>query len=340
MKKKNIRYLSGFLVLISGFILITSCHPEFDPQLVTYPDITVEDFTPKAGRPTTEVTIKGTNFGEYPEAAKITFNGVEADEIISYSDTEIVVAVPHNAGSGSVNVQVWTHLKAVGDFEYIPGATLSSVTPDRGFSGEVVTLAGTNFGEDPGIITVMFGDVIAEIVSVTDTAIEVLVPETSSGVIRILVDTQLIEGPLFLIGEVLLTGNIFGHESSWNDNPATYVAAAFDGDTETFVDAPSAEGFAGIDLGEDIKAHVTMVRYFPRTTHASRMNGGEIRVSNDPDYLNTYTTLYTIPGTPLTTQYTEVTLDSEGESYRYIYYYHHNGYCNVAELEFYGVLEE
>ncbi|MGS2764712.1 IPT/TIG domain-containing protein [Sinomicrobium sp. M5D2P9] len=338
MKTRIIKYVPGFMAMASGFIMAVSCKPEFEPDIVTYPEIMLSDFNPKTGRPTTPITISGTNFGDAPEAANITFNGTETGEIISYSDTEIVVAVPEEVESGPITVQVWTHKKVTSDdFEYIPGAELFSVSPESADPGEILSLTGANFGNDPDIISVTFGDIPAEVVSVTDSEIRVVVPEGTSGTIRIYVDSQTIEGPFFLIGEVQLTGSIFGHESSWGDNPDTYVSAAFDGNTETFVDAASAEGYAGIDLGEGKQAFVTRVRYFPRASHPSRMEGGEIRVSNDPDYINNYTSLYTISEVPSATEYSEIALDSGGESYRYIYYYSGNGYGNVAELEFYGV---
>ncbi|RNL82375.1 hypothetical protein ED312_17075 [Sinomicrobium pectinilyticum] len=338
MRTTTIKYVPGFMAVACGFIMAVSCKPEFEPDIVTYPDITLSDFHPKSGRPTTPVTISGTNFGDAPEAAHIIFDGAEADEIISYSDTEIVVAVPEEAGSGPITVRVWTHEKVTpDDFEYIPGAELLSVSAGSADPGEILSLTGTNFGNAPDMIRVTFGDTPAEVVSVTDSEIRVVVPDATSGTIRIYVDTQTIEGPFFLIGEVQLAGTVFGHESSWGDNPDTYVSAAFDGNKETFVDAPSAEGYAGIDQGEGKQAFVNRVRYFPRSSHPSRMEGGEIRASNDPDYLNTYTTLYTISETPSATEYTETALDSGGESYRYIYYYSGNGYGNVAELEFYGV---
>lgn len=132
-----------------------------------------------------------------------------------------------------------------------------------------------------------------------------------------------------------LEGTIIGHESSWNDNPDTYVSAAFDGNLNTFVDGPTAEGYLGYDLGADNNSVVQLVKYAPRTDYAYRMVGAEIRGSNDADYLNNYEVLYTIEEEPTVGELTEISLTGT-ESYRYIYYYSPDEYANIAELEFYS----
>ncbi|MDX8337551.1 PKD domain-containing protein [Draconibacterium sp. IB214405] len=140
-------------------------------------------------------------------------------------------------------------------------------------------------------------------------------------------------------GVTKLEGTIIGHESSWDDNPATYVAAAFDGDFSTFVDAPGPEGWVGYDLGEGNKAKVTLVKYARRDTEEAwgvdRLVGAQIRGSNDPNYLDTYDVLYTISERPTKYEFTEAVIEIT-KTYRYIYLYTGNGYGNVAELEFYG----
>jgi hypothetical protein len=134
--------------------------------------------------------------------------------------------------------------------------------------------------------------------------------------------------------DLKLTGTIIGHSSSWGDDPTHYIAAAFDGNTSTFVDAPTATGYVGLDLGTNKAAKITSMRYFPRSGYTARMVGGEIRGANNAD-LSDAVVLYTISTEP-TLNYTDVLL-SVANSYRYIYYYSASGYCNIAELELYGV---
>lgn len=148
------------------------------------------------------------------------------------------------------------------------------------------------------------------------------------------------------IGVVLekLNGTIIGHASSWGDDPTHYVAAAFDGDLATFVDAPSesaSTGFVGYDFGEGSQVVIKLVKYAPREGQEARMVNAEIRGSNDPTILTdpanaAYDILYTITEEPTFGEFATATI-STTESYRFVYYYTApNGYCNISELEFWA----
>ncbi|SFZ94084.1 PKD domain-containing protein [Flaviramulus basaltis] len=147
------------------------------------------------------------------------------------------------------------------------------------------------------------------------------------------------------VGVVLakLEGTLIGHEGSWNDDPATYITAAVDGDLSTFVDGADAEGFVGYDFGEGVS--LKLVKYAPREGDffITRMVGGEIRGSNDPTILTdpsaaTFNILYTITEAPAFELNQAVI--SIPETYRFIYYYSADGFCNISELEFYGEIGE
>jgi alpha-tubulin suppressor-like RCC1 family protein len=59
----------------------------------------------------------------------------------------------------------------------VTGPRLLSVTPDRAVPGQAVVLGGSGFGEDPARVSITFGDVRAEPLSVSETSIEVVVPD-------------------------------------------------------------------------------------------------------------------------------------------------------------------
>ncbi len=130
-------------------------------------------------------------------------------------------------------------------------------------------------------------------------------------------------------------GTIIGHSGSWGNNANTVAAKAFDDNTGTYVDSPTAFGWMGYDFGSDALANMAFIRYWPRTGLEARMNGSELRGSNDSDYLNNYTVLYTISSTPSPSTYTTGS-SIVAEPYRYIYWVTPAGYGNVAEMEFYG----
>lgn len=136
---------------------------------------------------------------------------------------------------------------------------------------------------------------------------------------------------------MLMSDMIIGHESSWGDNPDTYIDAAFDGDINTFVDAPGAEGYVGYDFGAGYAAKVTAIRYAPRSGQSGRMVGGVFLGTNElmTDDLSNADTIYMIEEEP-DFEMSLMKLDNT-ESYRYIYYYSANGYCNISEMELYGM---
>jgi len=104
---------------------------------------------------------------------------------------------------------------------------------------------------------------------------------------------------------------------------------AFDGNISTFSDADVATGgYTGLDLGSE--KTVTTIKYYPRAGLAVRLSGGKFQGSNDN---STWIDIYTIGATP-TSNWTSVNVNG---SYRYIRYLSPaNGYCNVAEIEFWG----
>lgn len=119
---------------------------------------------------------------------------------------------------------------------------------------------------------------------------------------------------------------------------STTPSAVFDGQIDTYFDASQSDGaWAGIDLGEGRAARVTKISYCPRQSHPQRMTGGRFQAADNPSFTNAVT-LYTVSDTPATSVLTSVSVDCP-ESYRYLRYISpSNGFCNVAEVEFYGRL--
>jgi hypothetical protein len=80
------------------------------------------------------------------------------------------------------------------------------------------------------------------------------------------------------------------------------------------------------------------VGYYPRDGFASRMTGGNFQGCNVADFSSGVVTLFTIGSQPLegTTTIQNV---SNANAFRYVRYLGpNNGYCNAAEIQFYGAL--
>lgn len=327
------------MLFIGSMILLNGCEADANFEIYEYPEAMVTDYSPTAARPTEEVTIKGSNFGTLPKAVTVYFNGVASaqTDIVSVTDTEIKVKVPLQATSGKVAVKVWTVKKELpADFTFIPGGVVTSVSPQSGVAGAVVTVVGKNFGTDPSNVKVNFGGVSGTISSVTDTQIKVAIPAAGiTGMLTVVVGKQQIDGVYFLVGEEKLTGTIIGTPGSYQNNPATTIAAAFDGDVTTFVDGLNASGYLGYDLGANVKAQVKRIRYYPRAGNAARLTGARLYGTNDASLVGTTngTLLWTI--TLPAYSWNEAVI-TDTASYRYVYLYFAAGNMNINELEIYG----
>jgi hypothetical protein len=121
--------------------------------------------------------------------------------------------------------------------------------------------------------------------------------------------------------------------SSWNNSGDTY-ANVFDGNTNTFFDAPTANGnWVQLNLGSP--QTITAIAYAPRVGFENRMVGGIFEASNDPTFSTGVTILYTVTSAPsdgLTTQDVSVSA-----TYQYVRYISPAGsYGNIAEMQIFG----
>lgn len=255
---KNTNHLKISLVFIFGMLLLlVSCYStdeegSFNPELVTYPDFTLVSMSPTTAYSGQVVTITGNNFGDYKEAAKVYFNGIIADDIISYSNAEIQVAVPPTANSGKIQVDIWTNSHQTDqEFELIPGIVVEYYSPNQAPAGEVITIVGDNFGTDPDAIEVLFSnDVPVDIISITNTEIVVEVPFAGvDGNITLNRGLQSLIGPEFLYptGRIKFLFDNDGDNENWVsfNNPGTTSFETSGGSMNATYDA--AAGYFGIE---------------------------------------------------------------------------------------------
>ena len=175
--------LSRLALIALTITLFASCEkgPEF--REFSYPEQKVSSVYPTTGFPTQQLTITGSDFGNYTGPVKVYFNGVKASKIISCTDNQIVVEVPADALTGKVSLQVWNHkLDSVGSFSVLPLPVLESVTskgiaPNIAQEGDEVWLTGKNFLTDASEVSINFnGTAATEIISATENLIKVKAP--------------------------------------------------------------------------------------------------------------------------------------------------------------------
>ena len=163
--------------------------------------------SPMLGVEGTVVTIRGEGFGPTAEMGGVSFNGVWASAI-SWSEEEIRVAVPRDAGTGPVVVtahgQVSNGVSFMVADSGLGEPAIHSLSSGTGPEGMVVTIEGENFGPAIGAYEgrsgVSFNGVWGEPVSWSETQIQVAVPAGApSGLVTVAVGGEASNGLAFVV---------------------------------------------------------------------------------------------------------------------------------------------
>src|SRR5690606_30054910 len=167
-----------------------------------------------------------------------------ADTVRSVEDNKIVVQAPAQGISGTITVEIFGKTDTTTSaFTYLPSAKIGIVSTDKAMEGDEVTITGENFGTDISKVQVFIGTNEAQVISVNSTQVKFRVPDVPSGSVILVVDGQRLTGSYLMVGMEKLTGTLIGHAGSYQNNAATTIAAAVDGDITTYVDAAAATGF-------------------------------------------------------------------------------------------------
>ena len=122
------------------------------------------------------LTLTGTTFGATKGASTVTFNGTLA-AVTNWSNTSISVTAPQNAGGAErILVTVGGLASNPGNFWIDPVASIIAISPATGIAGQAVGITGSNFWATQDSSTVLFNGVVAPVLSWTDAAIVVAVP--------------------------------------------------------------------------------------------------------------------------------------------------------------------
>lgn len=136
---------------------------------------TITLLSPSTGPVGTSVVITGTTFSAAPT---VTFNGTSAT-VTSYTATSISTSVPSGATYGYVIVTISGH--ASNGLLFVltsPPSTpiISTVAPNSGAVGTIVTITGSNFGAVQNQSTATFNNVSMPITSWSNTSIVATIP--------------------------------------------------------------------------------------------------------------------------------------------------------------------
>lgn len=242
----------SFAVALGAIFSLSACSDDSKDgySLNTSYDIPeISSILPKEGFPSAIVTIKGKNFGDEQRfedrIGRVYFGGVEASEIVSWSDTEIQVRVPKGGNTGEISVWVWkNHTDSSEEFTCIPGVEITSINPSPAFPGGDIVIEGKNYEKfiDKGLkasdIKVLFPSDFGTVESVasefTSTSITVKVPTNAKGGVITLVmgDLQILEGP-----ELALKGDMKFDFMSYLEKGGTVSVS------ESCIDSTKQDGY-------------------------------------------------------------------------------------------------
>ena len=197
-------------------LVVAGCNknePE-QPGTPEKPVPSITSLTPDSGLEGDPVIIKGADFSAEAEENIVKFGEAEA-KVLKAAKKQLTVYVPAGEpGKVSVTVTIDGQTSDPVDFTYnepVKPAKVTAMTPSETAAGEQVTITGENFGTDASAVSVAFGNAAAEIVSVEDTKIVVVVPE-GSGEVAVTVtvgEAQPVAAGLFtykFLREVTVTG--------------------------------------------------------------------------------------------------------------------------------------
>jgi uncharacterized protein (TIGR02145 family) len=165
-------------------------------NIITTPAIT--SISPVKGLTGTVVEISCSNFEKISDY-KVLFNGKEA-AIQSSTLTKISVKIPESTTTGKVTITYDGKTIEGPTFTIVPTPSISEIKPLKGLPGSTVEITGTNFSTIEDEHTISFDGIGAEVQSVSETKITVIVPENAkSGKIMMGYLGQVFEGFTFMV---------------------------------------------------------------------------------------------------------------------------------------------
>ena len=137
------------------------------------------------GQPGGQLTVTGEGFGDVPDG-KFVQIGSGQGEVVSWSDSEIVVTIPADASSGYVGVGTTKAMSNGKYFVVVHKASITAVDATTVSPGQQITVVGANFGAPHAKSFLTISGKSCEIVSWSDSEIVATVCDgVSSGYVGV-----------------------------------------------------------------------------------------------------------------------------------------------------------
>ena len=178
----------------SGLIILKVNDEQFEVGQYSYQSLSLQSIFPQKAQAGAEVRLEGQGFSSTSAQPIVTINGVEAT-IISAEESEIVVIVPADAGTGDVVVKLGK-LESKGPELLV--MEIKAIKPQSGGAGTKITLTGSGFEEDIEGTTIEFNGLKGVVLSASATELVVRAPaEVSTGGLVVKMKEGNINGPTF-----------------------------------------------------------------------------------------------------------------------------------------------
>jgi RHS repeat-associated protein len=287
----------------------------FDNVSVTIGPIpNVDSLSPYSGGVGTSVTINGTDFGTTQGTSTVTFNGVLAASITSWSNTQIVATVPTTipAGAGPVVVTVSSIASNATILFTAFNPVITSLAPPSAAPYGLITVSGSGFGAAQNASQIQFNGLAGHVLSWSDSSISVQVPSSATtGPVTVTVSGFASNGVTFTVtspltitaispaqgtvgSSVTITGTGFGGTQSdsvvtFNGTVATGVVSWSDTSVVATVPAGASTGPVTVEVAAvtvdgpsfEVSSSTTLTDSLGNnTTYASVMVGGKWYVAS------------------------------------------------------------
>jgi YD repeat-containing protein len=269
----------------------------------------VSGILPIIGGIDSPVTITGSNFGASQGSSTVSFNGLIATSVTSWSDSQIVASVPTGATTGPVAVAVNSIQSVANPTFTVVNPIIVSVSPPAAPPFGIITITGSGFGLDDDPVS--FNGTVVYPVSWGNTSITVQVPSNAtSGPLAVIEGTVPSNSVQFTVTEgltvtamsptsgqvgttVTITGTGFGSVQSdsavtFNDTTASIVSWS-DTSIVAIVPAGASTGPVTVEVASitvdgpvfQITSSVQLSDSFGhQTTYSSVISGGKWYVSS------------------------------------------------------------
>lgn len=162
------------------------------PSSCNFPYPKITGFSPAAAGTGTTVRISGENLST---ASAVTFGGFAAASYSVVSDNQVDAVIAGGA-SGEIAITTSGGLAVYNGFVYLPPPAINSFLPEFGFTGDTITISGTNLNTTN---TVSFGEIpAASFVVINDQTVKAIVGAGASGKISLTTGAGRVEAAGFI----------------------------------------------------------------------------------------------------------------------------------------------